>query len=441
MSRPALEDLAACFEGVIPSIVATASAQGLPNISYLSHVVRLDADHVALSNQFFSKTARNIAENPRATLLLVDASDGTQHRLGLCFVESRESGPDFDHVALQLRASSAQIGMADVMRLKAIDVYRVETIDTLPHPTAPEGPSPAPRRLLAHAAALATRLAELSDLESLVDCALQDLTTGFGYEGVQLLMAEAGSGRLTLLGSRGYASSGIGSELPPGEGIAGSAAAGACIVKVSDMSRVQRFAGAIRREAPAAREIPLPDFPAAMSQIGVPLVVQGRVLGVILAESRRRYAFTAEDESALTLAARQLAASLRLAEHAAGEAGEPAAPAPPPHLAGECHVVHHAWDDSVFIDNDYVIKGVAGRLLAWLLERHLRDGRTEFTNRELRLAPDLRLPEIKDNLETRLLLLRRRLAERELPVRLEAAGRGRVRLLLARTPRLERTGP
>ena len=49
-----LRDLGACFEGVIPSILATASADGVPNISYLSHVEFVDDAHVALSNQFFS---------------------------------------------------------------------------------------------------------------------------------------------------------------------------------------------------------------------------------------------------------------------------------------------------------------------------------------------------------------------------------------------------
>ena len=47
-------------------------ADGTPNITYLSRVHMVDDERVALSNQFFSKTARNLAENPRASVLLID---------------------------------------------------------------------------------------------------------------------------------------------------------------------------------------------------------------------------------------------------------------------------------------------------------------------------------------------------------------------------------
>jgi hypothetical protein len=75
---------------------------------------------------------------------------------------------------------------------------------------------------------------------------------------------------------------------------------------------------------------------------------------------------------------------------------------------------------------------VAGAIFWKLLRDHTRDGRTEFTNRELRLDPAIRLPDLADNLEARLILLQRRVAERVPFLALEKTGRGRFRLCVRR---------
>ena len=438
-----LAELHACFEGVIPSIVATAAADGTPNVSYLSHVVMVDDHHVGLSNQFFSKTAENIRANPQAALLLVDARTGDQYRLALSFVAALASGPVFDRVRSQLQATRAQVGMAGVFRLKAVDVYRVDEVLRTPSPAATVVPAgAAPPATLKLTAAIVQAIAGQVDVDGVVDSVLDGIAGGFGHDSTMLLVHDAARDVLTTLGSRGYAHSGIGAEVPLRDGIIGAAAAERHVFKVSDMSRIRRFGEAIRNSSDdenRTRSVALPGIAEPMSQIAVPMIAQGLLQGVLFAESRQRLAFGGDDEAALAVIASQAAAALLLAENAAGEpAAAPGAAAAAGSPDREFRVTHHAYDDSVFIDNEYLIKGVSGRLLMFMLETCGRDGRHEFSNRELRLTSALRLPDIKDNLESRLLLLRRRLDEKTMPVRIVRTGRGRIRLQLTGAPLIER---
>lgn len=100
-------------------------------------------------------------------------------------------------------------------------------------------------------------------------------------------------------------------------------------------------------------------------------------------------------------------------------------------------IKHYQADDSIFIDDDYLIKSIAGRILWKLVQDHNRTGRVEFTNKEIRRDTACSCPTSKTNLEARLILLRRRLQDRCSFLKLRQAGRGQFHLEIQRRLALE----
>ena len=84
---------------------------------------------------------------------------------------------------------------------------------------------------------------------------------------------------------------------------------------------------------------------------------------------------------------------------------------------------------------------MAGRILWKVLSQYEAEQRDEFTNKEMRLDPSLELPDFRDNFESRLVLLKRRLDERDAAIRIEKTGRGRFRVLVDGRLELEVVNP
>lgn len=423
------------FEGVIPSVIATTDGEGMPNASYLSHVHYIDDRHVALSNQFFSKTARNVSRNGLATVMVVDGLTGVQYILDLVYESSETEGEIFERINAHLEVTSSGEGLAGLMKLRAVDLYRVEDCRMVPPVHPLEELPPGETREIDHLALirrLTVRLAAEPDAEHMLDAALAGLESLFGFPHSMVLVPDEERMQLSTIASRGYDRSGIGSEVAFGSGLIGMVAATRRPLRISDLRRVRRYVRAVGSASglSGGDPLPLPALAAPASQMAVPLMAHGRLLGVLFVESEQAFAFRHRDEEALEILAGQLALALA-ADGDGRERPEGEARMLPPAVdpaAAPLRLRFYPRDGSIFLGEDYLIRGVPGRLLRHFVEDYIRSGRRDFQNREIRRDRSLQLPDIKDNLETRLILLRRRLEEKDGPIRLSRPDRGQVRL-------------
>lgn len=427
-----------CFQGVVPALIATASLDGTPNVTYLSHVYYVDDEHVALSCQFFNKTQQNVAQNPYACVTLYDPVTFEAYVLDLRFDHSEQSGPLFDTMALRIQGIASHTGMTGVFKLRSADVYAVQACNRLDGfvyvPELPALDDPGGRNELRALQVISQRACHATTPAQLFHDVLESLDATLGFEHGLFVLPCAGGERLRVTACHGYPDAVVGSELGMGEGFIGTVAVRQRMLRISDIAEDLRYGRAVRSQlaqTPARAglhgEIPLSGLPDARSQMALPLLVGDRLVGVLALESREPLGFDEWDETFLEIVANQVATSLdNLLMRAP-------APASGVHEESERDLATRrfrffAQDDCVFVDNGYLVRNVPGRILWKLLREHVSTGRTEFSNRELRLDPWLGLPPIRDNLESRLALLRKRLALKCPELSMPSTSRGHFRL-------------
>ena len=445
----ALSDLSRCFQGVTPSLIATVDGRGVPNITYVSQVYYVDERHVALSCQFFNKTRRNLDDNPRACVEMYDPLTLQAYRLRLTFLRSEKQGPLFNTMSARIEAIASATGMKGVFRLIAADVFEVQSIEQVEGflvGDRPEIEAEAPT-LAGHRSEVrglqwvSERINRARDLETLLDAALAALEEYFTFRHTCVSLYDEPCGRLVTLASRGYGESGIGAEVKLGEGLIGTAARDRQVLRFNVLDSDLAYGRAIRREAGehACDEIHLPGLPDARSVLAIPLTARDRLIGVLSAEDRDPMRFDEWHEAYLQIIGNQIAlgidrmvsmdldvepSQVRVSHEVRAEADRPK----PAATKTTRTLTYYKKDEAIFVDGEYLIRSIPARILWKLLGESQRTGRTEFTNREVRLDESLGLPPVKDNFESRLILLRHRLQEKCPDVQIVSTGRGRFAL-------------
>lgn len=439
MTRP-LHEIEGCFQGVIPSYVATVSASGEANVIGVSIVHLLSSTRIGVSAQFMNKTLRNLRETGHARVLVMDPVTLAEYVLDARFERVIEAGAVFDKMDATLQGVASHSGMTGVFALAG--VVELEVLDWRRSAVGSSDASPegGPRSSLEQVERVSAVMSSASDLDALLEDTFVALDAELGLRHGFLLLADGAGERLFTVASHGFARMGSGAEIAFGEGLYGTAAARRAPVRTGSMRRERLMYSALARETarPDPAHLALPGLADVESSIAVPLVQGDRCVGVLCFQSPQPGNFTSACETTLVIVARHLTAMIALLGAAPKDVEVSAKRGSLGSRALAVRIKYFESDGSVFVDDDYLIKGVAGRILWHVLSNYSTEQRDEFSSKEIRLDPAVGLPALKDNLETRLIALRKRLGERTSHLKIEKTGRGRFRLEVSRELVLER---
>ena len=336
-----LETLASCFQGLIPATLYTCSLDGVPNAAYLSHVDYVDAGTSRCRSSSSTRAAATSPRTRRRWCGVIDPDTSQSWALRLRLVRSETSGPLFERMALRIEAIASYCGLKGIFKLLAADIYEVLSIEKALDELAPEGAGGAcrdvaaadPRFTMRALQDLSVRIHQADGLDELLDSILRgprrDLRLPSLDDPGALRGAErAGDHRQPRLPGERRRRRGADRRRHHRRRRRGPEADSHLGAAARDAVRVRggRAAHAQSGLCPPER-IPLPGLAQPESQLGMPLLVRGELVGVLCIESEEPYRFHEEDKASIELLGSYLAIAIQnmqlqeRAEDAVGGAG------------------------------------------------------------------------------------------------------------------------
>lgn len=436
------------FMGIIPSVIMTASADATPNVAYLSQVYLINEKQLALTTQFFNKTKKNLSENPFCTLRVYDPQTFCAYEIEAKYTHTESSGERFEKLSKKFEAIADYSGAAHFFKLQALEILEIINIEVIGNEafSCEEMALPIPARTakidFESLQKVCERVSQAQNLEELFDSILKAIDLEFGLRHSMILIKQNGADYLCTIATRGYDQTGVGSEVKIGEGVIGRAAQMKTPFAHASLARELLYARTTANlsedvsEDVLLKAIPLPGLKTSRSQLAVPILLRDELLGILFAESENIYEIRESDESILKTLSHVLALAINnlqlshefeivVAPSAAKTITKPDVP------KEKLIFTYYQKEDCILLNGEYLVRNVPARILWRILNGYKNEGKTEFTNREFRMDSWLQLPEVKDNLETRMILLRKRLEKKCPSMAIISSGRGRIALIVS----------
>ncbi len=158
------------------------------------------------------------------------------------------------------------------------------------------------------------------DLDEILATILKSMDETFGFRHSMILLLDEARDVLRVAASRGYTDAGLGAEVLVGQGVFGVVAKRRKLMRMGGVGTQLSYIGAVRDQmqaaavgSSAAARPKLPGLENVQSQLGIPLVIKDRLVGVFAVESPDASNFEERDETLVTILANQAASAIHKA--------------------------------------------------------------------------------------------------------------------------------
>lgn len=155
------------------------------------------------------------------------------------------------------------------------------------------------------------------DLDEIYQIVLRTMDELFGFRHSMILLLDGSGESLSVVASRGYREPVFGAKVPMGTGLVGMVAKNRRMMRLSNLGRQRAYISTIRMQMEKAGRTgemgvapSLPGLPNVESQIGIPLKIKDRLIGVFAVESEEQRVFSERDEILATIVGNQAGSAI-----------------------------------------------------------------------------------------------------------------------------------